>query len=109
MYLYRKNRILNLFTPLAFLALAACAPQLSNPTEFTTAPATSISTEASEPRVTTTPNQEAVTLTPASTSEAACFTFADIAPFAFTPDSTSILVRGNRGVQIFNLEALEDF
>jgi WD40 repeat protein len=37
-----------------------------------------------------------------------CFTPAYIHPFAFMPDSTSILVRGNTGVQIFNLDALKE-
>jgi WD40 repeat protein len=37
-----------------------------------------------------------------------CFTPADIFPFAFVPDDTSILVRGSGGVQIFNLDALKE-
>jgi hypothetical protein len=37
-----------------------------------------------------------------------CFTPADIFPFAFTPDGTSILVRGSRGVQVFNLDAQKE-
>ncbi len=37
-----------------------------------------------------------------------CFTPAYIHPFAFMPDSTSILVRGDTGVQIFNLDALKE-
>jgi WD40 repeat protein len=37
-----------------------------------------------------------------------CFTPSDIHPFAFTPDNTSILVRGTGGVQIFNLDTLKE-
>ena len=37
-----------------------------------------------------------------------CFTPAFIHPFAFMPDNTSILVRGNGGVQIFNLDGLKE-
>jgi WD40 repeat protein len=51
-----------------------------------------------------TPTQPA-TPTPA---EPICFTPADILPFAFTPDSQSILVRGMAGVQIFDLNALKE-
>jgi hypothetical protein len=43
-----------------------------------------------------------------SSSEAACFTTAENIPFAFTPDSASILTRGNSGVRIFSLEALRE-
>lgn len=41
-------------------------------------------------------------------TEIACFTPSDILPFAFTPDSQSILVRGMAGVQIFDLNTLKE-
>jgi hypothetical protein len=46
----------------------------------------------------------------ASTSEAACFTLPveTILPFSFTPDSSSLLLRGNRWVQIFDLETQKE-
>jgi len=37
-----------------------------------------------------------------------CFAPADMHAFAFMPDSTSILVRGNMGVQIFSLDTLKE-
>jgi WD40 repeat protein len=43
-----------------------------------------------------------------SSSQAACFTTAENIPFAFTPDSASLLTRGNGGVRFFSLEALKE-
>lgn len=43
-----------------------------------------------------------------STADVACFTPSDILPFDFMPDSQSILLRGMAGVQIFNLDPLQE-
>jgi WD40 repeat protein len=85
-----KAQFLHLLVIL-LLAVTACAPQPSSPSTVTVAPAT----------------LEPVTPRPA-VSQAACFTPAEMLPFAFTLDSAGILVRGNGGVQIFDLETLKE-
>ena len=62
----------------------------------------SMTTNPASPPSSPTPTSEQVSLAPI------CFTPADILPFAFMPDSTSILVRGIGGVQIFNLDVQKE-
>jgi WD40 repeat protein len=37
-----------------------------------------------------------------------CFTYSEVSPFAFMPDSVRILIRERSGVRIFNLETMEE-
>lgn len=110
------------FIVLALLALAACNPQAPSPTPVSVAPATQepatpfpADTDTPEPQLTNLPPQESVTPSAPtetgaapSNAEAVCFTPANLLPFTFTPDSASILVRGMSGVQVFNLDTLQE-
>lgn len=112
--MFRTPRKSNLLLLVALGILAACAPRLPVNAPITISPATQeptlvkrTDTETPESHLTPTsssgiPN----TLTPSK--EATCFTPVDMLPFAFTPDSAGLLVRGTGGVQIFNLTDLKE-
>ena len=94
--MFRKTQISPLLLLFALLVTAACTPQAPVPNTVTPAPATQ------------TPVPNTVTPAPATTASPVCFSPVDILPLAFTPDSSSLLVRGRMGVQIFNLDILKE-
>jgi WD40 repeat protein len=119
--MFGKTQFFSFLILVSLLALAACAPASSSPISITGTPATqeSAATDAHEPQMTNPPAQEADTPSPTiklatvktlveGTAAAACFAPVEINPFAFTPDSKSILVRGMAGVQIFDLHIMKE-
>jgi WD40 repeat protein len=110
----QTSRIPNLLILLALGLLAACTPQPPASVPITIPAATQertlakpLDTETPELHLTpTAPIEISVTNPPGG--EPACLTPRDLLSFAFTPDSVSLLVRGNGGVQIFNLTDLQE-
>ena len=78
--IFGKTQYLNLPAVLTLLVLATCVPKSSIPNAVIVVPATQESA--------------ILVLTDTESPEVACFTPSDVPPFAFTPDSQSILVRG---------------
>jgi WD40 repeat protein len=113
----QKSFILFLLILAASLIMASCKPQVivDSPTQVIS-PAVSL--EATSPteqlKIPPSPShtsgldEEPTLPVISSPATPVCFTPVDLTPFAFTPDSKGILIRTSSGVQIFNLETLED-
>jgi WD40 repeat protein len=107
----------------AALSLAGCQPgspgsfdptqaePASRPTEtpraaLATPPATRES--SSTPTITSEPNSTPAELPTATTVDGPCFTVREAIPFTFTPDGKGIALRSMTGVQIVDLETMEE-
>jgi WD40 repeat protein len=109
--------ILILIAAIVFTPIAALLPwQVTRsdqpiPTVVSSPDRTIITTLPGLPESTIMPANPETSPTPVSNQSASspiCFTPVDIHAFAFTPDSSNLLVRGIRAVQIFNLDTQKE-
>ncbi|HSF81697.1 MAG TPA: hypothetical protein VLA49_10710 [Anaerolineales bacterium] len=99
----KKYNLACLLMVLVSLSIAACQEKRGSETE----PAAPIATLGPPTITTQTETQPVPTEPTAAPGEPACFQ-SYIAPIAFMPDSSRILIRAEQGVQIYNLEIMEE-
>lgn len=102
-----ERTILLILSGVVLISLAACQPAaLSSATE--TNPPTDTAQPSPSPTQTATPEPSPTSTPEPPADSPACFTPREILPFALMPDNAQLLIRTGSGVQIINLENLEE-